>query len=207
MATGSIRSAVFERLRRDATDPDDTEDPDTGQKEIFSSWALLILILLLIVAFFTSYVLRSKKIQAVHETVISIFAGMVVGLILRLTVVTSVLDAVSFDYQFFFNLLLPPIILASGYELHQVGLDLPNHKCPITNSVTGQLLPQHRYYPYIRIRRNLYLCIGVGYNIMALDPHSIGRSGHQFRRSHERRRNPERYRSCNNPGHLQHIQS
>jgi sodium/hydrogen exchanger-like protein 6/7 len=37
-------------------------------------------------------------------------------------VVTSVLDAVSFDYQFFFNLLLPPIILASGYELHQVGL-------------------------------------------------------------------------------------
>lgn len=129
MATGSIRSAVFERLRRDATDPDDTEDPDTGQKEIFSSWALLILILLLIVAFFTSYVLRSKKIQAVHETVISIFAGMVVGLILRLTVVTSVLDAVSFDYQFFFNLLLPPIILASGYELHQVSLDLRNHKC------------------------------------------------------------------------------
>ena len=121
MATGSISSAVIARLRRDASDPDDTEDPDTGQKEIFSSYALLILILLLIVAFFTSYILRSKKIQAVHETVISIFAGMLVGLILRLTVVTSVLDAVSFDYQFFFNLLLPPIILASGYELHQVG--------------------------------------------------------------------------------------
>ena len=181
MATGSIRSAVFERLRRDATDPDDTEDPDTGQKEIFSSWALLILILLLIVAFFTSYVLRSKKIQAVHETVISIFAGMVVGLILRLTVVTSVLDAVSFDYQFFFNLLLPPIILASGYELHQVGLDSHNQKSPIADTVIGQLLPQHRHYPYICIRRNLYICIGVGYNIMALDPHSLGGSGHQFR--------------------------
>jgi sodium/hydrogen exchanger-like protein 6/7 len=44
---------------------------------------------------------------------------MVIGLILRLTAAQSVLGAVSFDYQFFFNLLLPPIILASGYELHQ----------------------------------------------------------------------------------------
>lgn len=44
---------------------------------------------------------------------------MIVGLVLRLTAVQSVLGAVSFDYQFFFNLLLPPIILASGYELHQ----------------------------------------------------------------------------------------
>jgi sodium/hydrogen exchanger-like protein 6/7 len=45
---------------------------------------------------------------------------MVVGLVLRLTAVESVRDVVSFDYQTFFNLLLPPIILSSGYELHQV---------------------------------------------------------------------------------------
>jgi sodium/hydrogen exchanger-like protein 6/7 len=44
---------------------------------------------------------------------------MVVGLVLRLTAVESIREAVSFDYQFFFNLLLPPIILSSGYELHQ----------------------------------------------------------------------------------------
>lgn len=46
---------------------------------------------------------------------------MFVGLVLRLTAADLVLGLVSFDYQFFFNLLLPPIILASGYELHQVG--------------------------------------------------------------------------------------
>jgi hypothetical protein len=49
---------------------------EAGQKEIFSSWALFILIMLLILALFTSYILQAKKIQAVHETVISIIAGM-----------------------------------------------------------------------------------------------------------------------------------
>jgi sodium/hydrogen exchanger-like protein 6/7 len=44
---------------------------------------------------------------------------MVVGLLLRLRAVEFIREAVSFDYSFFFNLLLPPIILSSGYELHQ----------------------------------------------------------------------------------------
>jgi hypothetical protein len=52
-----------------------TAPAEAGQKEIFSSWALFILIMLLILALFTSYMLQSKKIQAVHETVISIIAG------------------------------------------------------------------------------------------------------------------------------------
>lgn len=111
---------------------------EAGQKEIFSSWALFILITLLILALFTSYILQSKKIQAVHETVISIIAGrypifhpariigaylcigMFVGLVIRVSPGSAIQDSVTFNYQFFFNLLLPPIILASGYELHQV---------------------------------------------------------------------------------------
>jgi sodium/hydrogen exchanger-like protein 6/7 len=51
------------------------------------------------------------------------WAGMIVGLVIRLSPGTAIQDTVSFDYQFFFNLLLPPIILASGYELHQVSIN------------------------------------------------------------------------------------
>lgn len=45
--------------------------------------------------------------------------GMTVGLILRLSVGHTIQQLVTFNYGIFFNLLLPPIILASGYELHQ----------------------------------------------------------------------------------------
>ena len=51
---------------------------------------------------------------------------MVVGLVIRLSDGHSIQTTVSFDYQTFFNLLLPPIILASGYELHQAGFPIEN---------------------------------------------------------------------------------
>lgn len=44
---------------------------------------------------------------------------MVVGLFLLITTDGSIRSRLEFDYQIFFNLLLPPIILSSGYELHQ----------------------------------------------------------------------------------------
>lgn len=113
-----VANSALELARR-ATDDGDPEGADSSKKEIYASWALFILITLLIAAFFTSYFLQQRKVTAVHETVISIFAGMTVGLILRVTAGESIRDLVSFDYQIFFNLLLPPIILSSGYELHQ----------------------------------------------------------------------------------------
>jgi sodium/hydrogen exchanger-like protein 6/7 len=42
---------------------------------LFAAWALFISIMLLIFALFTSYMLQMKKVTAIHETVISIFAG------------------------------------------------------------------------------------------------------------------------------------
>ncbi|KAI2637317.1 Sodium/hydrogen exchanger family-domain-containing protein [Xylaria nigripes] len=106
-------------LARRADEEQDPGETDSGEKEITLSWALFISIVLLIIAFFTSYTLQQKKVQAVHETVISIFAGMTVGLTLRVASESSIPTLISFNYQIFFSLLLPPIILNSGYELHQ----------------------------------------------------------------------------------------
>lgn len=44
---------------------------------------------------------------------------MLVGLIIRISPGHFIQEHVSFSYSYFFNLLLPPIILNSGYEIHQ----------------------------------------------------------------------------------------
>lgn len=107
-------------LERDAEEPDTDEPKDPEEAERISSWALFIQVMLVVLALFCSYYLQLKKIQAVHETVVSIFAGMVVGLAIRLSPGEYLQSLVNFDYKIFFNVLLPPIILNSGYELHQV---------------------------------------------------------------------------------------
>jgi solute carrier family 9 (sodium/hydrogen exchanger), member 6/7 len=55
----------------------DPEDPKNAiQNERYSSWALLILVSLLIATLWMSYYLQLRKIRAVHETVVSIFGGL-----------------------------------------------------------------------------------------------------------------------------------
>lgn len=99
---------------------DPAEDVNPVTEEMFSSWALCILLFLLISALWSSYYLSQRRITAVHETVLSIFYGMVVGLIIRLSPGHYIQDTVTFNSSYFFNVLLPPIILNSGYELNQV---------------------------------------------------------------------------------------
>jgi sodium/hydrogen exchanger-like protein 6/7 len=119
MGFAALGHAGFQLLRRDGDTETDPEGGNTPQNEILQSWALFISIMLLIVAFFTSYMLQQKKVTAIHETAISIFAGMTVGLILVMTSKDTMRSIMSFNPGIFFNLLLPPIILSSGYELHQ----------------------------------------------------------------------------------------
>ncbi|KAH7089321.1 sodium/hydrogen exchanger [Auriculariales sp. MPI-PUGE-AT-0066] len=87
--------------------------------ELYSSWTLFIVCLLLILSLWTSYYLQIKRIRALHETVVSIFAGMFVGLLVRIGPASQIREMLTFKYTLFFNLLLPPIILNSGFELRQ----------------------------------------------------------------------------------------
>ncbi|KAJ7146176.1 Sodium/hydrogen exchanger family-domain-containing protein [Mycena epipterygia] len=99
--------------------PTPTPTPVPEEEEYYSSWSLFLVCLLLILSLWTSYYLQIKRIRAVHETGVSIFAGMAVGLIVRLAPGTMIREMLTFKHTLFFNLLLPPIILNSGYELKQ----------------------------------------------------------------------------------------
>src|SRR6202012_5742574 len=82
--------------------------------------------------------------------------GMIVGLILRLTANHTVLKNASFNDQVFFNLLLPPIILGAGYELHQVSrADLILFLK--TNVIADKLFP--KYWPNLNICFRWYIHI------------------------------------------------
>ncbi|KAF8852469.1 sodium/hydrogen exchanger [Acephala macrosclerotiorum] len=175
-----IASVAFQLLKRESED-DSENGPDSSQMEIFSSWALFIMIMLLIAALFTSYILQQKKVEAVHETVISIFAGMTVGLILRLSSGTSIQNLVSFNYQIFFNLLLPPIILASGYELHQANffrnigtiLTFAFAGTFISAIVLGVILWVYTRIPIDGFEMTFVDAISVGATLSATDPVTI----------------------------------
>ncbi|RPB00066.1 sodium/hydrogen exchanger [Choiromyces venosus 120613-1] len=172
---------LFALLRRDAEDPDEGDHTDPGESEIISSWALFIQVTLLILALFCSYYLQLKKIQAVHETVISIFAGMFVGLIIRLTSSEHLQSLVKFDYQIFFNVLLPPIILNSGYELHQANffrnigsiLTFAFAGTFISAVVLGVILFIWSYGPFEALEISFVEAIGVGATLSATDPVTI----------------------------------
>lgn len=109
--------------QRDSTDADvgqpDESLYDPSTEEIFQSWAIFILILLLIWSLWSSYFLQERRIKGFHESLLSIIAGMIVGFIIRISPGHFIQSHVSFSYSYFFNVLLPPIILNSGYELNQ----------------------------------------------------------------------------------------
>src|SRR5947207_9880454 len=106
---------------------------------------------------------------------------MAVGLIIRATSGTSIQALVSFDYQIFFNLLLPPIILASGYELHQANffrnigsiLTFAFAGTFISAVVLGLILYLYTRIPLEGLEMSFVDAISVGATLSATDPVTI----------------------------------
>lgn len=174
----AVAGTMAELMRRAE---EDGETPDSSKKEQISSWALFIMIMLLIVALFTSYTLQLRRIEAIHETVVSIFAGMTVGLMIRIFGGLEIQHLVKFDYQIFFNLLLPPIILASGYELHQANffrnigtiLTFAFAGTFISAVVLGLILWLYTRLPLDGVNLSFVEAISVGATLSATDPVTI----------------------------------
>ncbi|GAA5884475.1 hypothetical protein JCM3774_005579 [Rhodotorula dairenensis] len=92
-------------------------DPEV--QELWSSRALLLVLLLLILSFWVSYYLKVHRIRSIHETIVALFSGMLVGALVRLAPGHVVQDMIAFKSTILLNVLLPPIILNSGYQLKQ----------------------------------------------------------------------------------------
>jgi sodium/hydrogen exchanger-like protein 6/7 len=105
---------------------------------------------------------------------------MAVGLVLRVTN-DSVRNIVKFDYDIFFNLLLPPIILSSGYELHQANffrnigtiLTFAFAGTFLSALVIGVILWLYTRLPIESIDMTWIDAISVGATLSATDPVTI----------------------------------
>ncbi|KAK4049934.1 monovalent cation:H+ antiporter, CPA1 (nhx1) [Microbotryomycetes sp. JL201] len=82
------------------------------QEELWESRALLLVLLLLILSFWVSYYLKVRRIRSIHETIVALFAG-------KSAHRHVPRDMISFKSTILLNVLLPPIILNSGYALKQ----------------------------------------------------------------------------------------
>jgi sodium/hydrogen exchanger-like protein 6/7 len=88
---------------------------------------------------------------------------------------------VSFDYQIFFNLLLPPIILSSGYELHQANffrnigtiLTFAFAGTFLSAMVIGSILWLYTRIPLEGLSMTWVDAISVGATLSATDPVTI----------------------------------
>jgi solute carrier family 9 (sodium/hydrogen exchanger), member 6/7 len=106
---------------------------------------------------------------------------MTVGLILRVAAGQSIQKHVRFNDQIFFNLLLPPIILASGYELHQANffrnigtiLTFAFAGTFISAVVLGLILWFYTRIPLEGVKMTFVEAISVGATLSATDPVTI----------------------------------
>ncbi|KAJ1926489.1 monovalent cation:H+ antiporter, CPA1 (nhx1) [Tieghemiomyces parasiticus] len=150
-------------------------------KELYSSWALFLLLTLMVCSLMLSYFLQRRKIQVIHESVVSLLAGMLVGLFIRVANLYHIRDMVTFDHTYFFNMLLPPIILHCGYSLNKkdfFSLAIPIFAFAfvgtfISAMVTGLLAYFYSATGLEHVNLSFLECLMVGAILSSTDPVTV----------------------------------
>lgn len=75
----------------------------------------LIVVIILMCYIFTSHLSEIKNIPYLHESVVAIGLGAIVGAIF----VLAIHREIQFSNEIFFTFILPPIIFAAGYNLRK----------------------------------------------------------------------------------------
>ncbi|KAI9297375.1 sodium/hydrogen exchanger [Neoconidiobolus thromboides FSU 785] len=150
-------------------------------EEFYASWAILIIIALLCGTLLVSYFLQRRKITFIHESTVAIFMGMFVGVIIKLMNDPILKSNLSFKYTIFFNILLPPIILSSGYELDRktffknFGLILTFAfvGTTISSMIIGGLIYLFTSIGINRINMSFVECLMLGSILSSTDPVTV----------------------------------
>ncbi len=107
-----------------STEPDTPEEiflPEEGaaEKEHSNSMAIFFVLSVLVLCIFTVHFILRARCHLLPESLVIIFLGAVIGLLMRLLPTEDMKSVESFSPTMFFLVLLPPIIFESGYNLHK----------------------------------------------------------------------------------------
>ena len=160
-----------------------SENVFKDEKETRDSFAALLLSGVIILGLLAAYVLRMLRCKYIHETGAFILIGAAVGALVRFCgTLEQLQSAIRFDVEFFFVVLLPPIIFESGYNMNNRAF-FRNISSIVTFAFIGTLISAATFSALMygassllgitRTRMSLIECAVFGSFISATDPVTV----------------------------------
>lgn len=144
------------------------------------------MLLLLILSFWVSYYLKVRRIKSVHETIVALFAGGLIGLIVRLSPGTVVQSMISFSTSDI-SVLLPSLsnaLIVNHRKHNPAQRTAPtDHSKFRLRAQTSQLLQELWCHSSFCFCRYLYICRSIGVSTYLFFQASCTSQVHRLTRS------------------------